>query len=246
MNSSSIKRRLLTLLNIGEVVHVTRKRGQIETKTPLFVACLLLVFAATASRAQKPEPSPPGKTLAQWLALLREPPTDPKKPDRDWSLAPMALARIGAPAAPGVAAALRDGSPSTRRRAAVSLLAMGPKGQAGIPDLIQALKDTEASVRKTSAAALASIGTASSEVVTALAAALKDPEAAVREATATSLGRLRAQAAIAALTEATKDTNGAVRQAAERALRRVEGRDEAVPQKGPPSKNAPKATPQTP
>jgi len=203
-------------------------------------------LVAGGIRAQEAEPSSDGKPMSHWLGLLNETPKDPSKPNPEWSRAPMELAKIGVPAVPGLKAALQNASASTRRRAALSLLAMGRKGEPAAADLAKATKDSETAVRQTSAAALGSIGATSSEVVAALVAALKDPEAAVREAAATSLGRLKAVEATPALTEATKDGNGAVRTSAARALRRIAGKDETGPKAAAPGADSQRTLPPSP
>lgn len=205
-----------------------------------------LFVVAPGVRAQDVEPSSAGKPMSHWLGLLNETQKDPTKTNPEWSRAPMELAKIGGPAVPGLTAALQNGSASTRRRAALSLLAMGRKGEAAASDLAKGTKDSETPVRQTSAAALGSIGAASREVVAALVAALKDPEAAVREAAATSLGRLKAAEATPALTEATQDGNGAVRASAARALRRIAGKRETAPKAASPGADPQKTSPPSP
>jgi HEAT repeat protein len=187
----------------------------------VLTASLGLVLSGSRSGGEESEPAYLGKPMSHWLTLLREEAKDPKSPDTDWSRAPIALAHIGEPAARGVASALGDASPSTRRRAALSLLAMGPKASAAAADLVKALHDDTAPVRQMAAQALGLAGVASADVVAGLIAALKDPETAVREACATSLGRLGAHEAQPALTEATTDPNWAVKDAAAKALERI-------------------------
>jgi HEAT repeat protein len=184
---------------------------------------LCLVLLAAALGAEEPEPAYLGKPLSHWLALLRAEPKDPKKPEAEWSRAPTALAHIGEPAVDGVIAALRDPSASNRRRAAVSLLAMGPKAGSAAPALVKALADAAVPVRQTAAAALGATGVATDEVAAALISALKDREAAVRESAATSLGRLRVKAAVTDLEATHADPNAAVREAARKALGRIRG-----------------------
>jgi len=216
----------------------------VKTSTCSVAASSWLLAALTA--ASPAQYSPPDKTIEQWIALLRQPPMDAKHPDREWSMAPMALASIGEPAALAVTAVLRDDSPSSRRRAAVSLMAMGAKARVAVPELTARLKDDDATVRQTAAAALGLIGLVSAEVVDGLVETLVgDAQAAVRESAATSLGRLKDKRAIAGLREATRDANGAVRQSAARALRTIErgtnpGTPEAHSQGSSPPEESPK------
>jgi HEAT repeat protein len=190
-----------------------------------------VMLVPTAAWAQAADPSYAGKPMSHWLALLREPPKDPKKPEPEWSRAPVALAQIGEPAVRGITLALQDPFAGTRRRAATSLVAMGPKAKDAAPALVTALKDRETAVRQMSATALGEIQVTSTDVVAALMGALKDAEPRVREAAATSLGRLHAAAAVPTLEAGSRDPNKAVQAASLKALSRI--------REASPSPNAP-------
>jgi HEAT repeat protein len=180
-----------------------------------------LALLAAPVGAVEPESEYLGKSMSHWLQRLREVPQDPKKPEAEWSRAPMALAHIGEPAVGGVVLALGAASPLTRLRAATCLLAMRPHPEEASPALLTALKDEESGVRQTAAAALGAGRAASPDIVSGLTEALKDAQPRVRESAVTSLGRLGAVDAVPALEAVAGDPNAAVRAAGLKALARI-------------------------
>jgi len=96
-----------------------------------------------------------------------------------------ALGEIGAPAVPGLLAALRNAERWVREAAADTL---GRIGAPAVPGLLAALRDADWRVRRAAAAALGEIGDAAA--VPGLLAALGDAEEYVRRAAAAALRNL--------------------------------------------------------
>jgi len=164
-----------------------------------------------------------------------------------------ALGEIGAPAVPGLLAALRDAEEDVRRAAAAALgkigdaaavpgllaalgdagwyvreaaaAALGQIGAPAVPGLLAALRDADADLRRAAAAALKQIGT---PAVPGLLAALGDADADVREAAAEALGQIGDAAAVPGLLAALGDADWRVRRAAAAALGQI-GDKAAVP-----------------
>lgn len=82
------------------------------------------------------------------------------------------LAVIGAPAAPSLGRALREGSPRLKRGAATALGLIGELADSAVPDLFRALDDQDAGVRESAAFALADLGVRTRLAVPELAALL--------------------------------------------------------------------------
>jgi HEAT repeat protein len=178
---------------------------------PAIAALFLLALCAGPSLARDDEPSLAGKTLSEWLTMLRE----DKNPDHRRA-ALLALERIGPQKSrkivPAIIVSLReDSEEKVRAAAAVALGRIAGKARADKDDdlRLEPIRD-------------------------ALAAALRtDQSGRVREAAATGLGRLEgdARAVVGTLALALKDTHPGTRTAAADALRRM-GKDarEALPE----------------
>jgi HEAT repeat protein len=183
----------------------------------LTLAALLLVAAPSARPDDAPEPVLRGKTLTEWLDLLRQ--------DKEYRsrLAGLIAAEAIGPlqsnkVVPAVVVALRDDTDERLRRAAAQALGrMGEKiaartSEERIPfttarDALSASMRTDPAgpVRAAAAAALGKIGKGEASVaVSDLAGALKDAFPEARAAAADTLRRLGPDArdATAALTEA--------------------------------------------
>jgi HEAT repeat protein len=134
-----------------------------------------------------------------------------------------ALGEIGAPAVPGLLAALGDADADVRRMAAAALGEIGDA--AAVPGLLAALRDANWYVSKAAEAALGEIGDAAA--VPGLLAALGDADWYVRKAAAAALGQIGAPA-VPGLLAALRDADADVRRTAAAALRRI-GDAAAVP-----------------
>jgi HEAT repeat protein len=134
-----------------------------------------------------------------------------------------ALGEIGAPAVPGLLAALRDAEEDVRRMAAAALGEIGDA--AAVPGLLAALGDASWYVREAAAAALGQIG---APAVPGLLAALRDAEEDVRREAAKALRRIGDAAAVPGLLAALGDASWYVREAAAAALGEI-GDAAAVP-----------------
>jgi HEAT repeat protein len=109
---------------------------------------------------------------------------------------------------------LRDGNPSDRQRAAISLGNLGDKR--AVQPLIEALKDGDSFVRDFAVRALGKIG--DSRAVEALIRAMGDDNLLVRRSAAASLGVLKDPEAVEPLIKALKDGDSLMRRAAAIAL----------------------------
>jgi HEAT repeat protein len=185
------------------------------------ILCAALLSALTA-QAEEVEPSFEGKSLSQWMTLLKEVPKDPAHASQDWRKAPWALGKIGVPALPGLITTLEDPTPSVRLRAIRPIVAMGHVASDAAPTLARCLKDGDPHVRQWAAVALGQIGPAAAGGGPGLIEALKDPEPTVRQAAAAALGTLGNLEAVEPLQSATADTNLAVQKAARLALQRLQ------------------------
>lgn len=101
-----------------------------------------------------------------------------------------ALSQAGQPAIPGLVAALSDGDPAVRRRAAWALGMMVPRPGGALSSLGIALRDGDAEVRRRAADALGRIGPEAATQAPALRASLGDPDPNVRFGSARALGQI--------------------------------------------------------
>ena len=182
----------------------------------------IALLAGMAGYAEEAQPSFEGKSLSQWMSLLKEVPKDPAHASQDWRKAPWALGKIGVPALPGLITTLEDPAPSIRLRAIRPIVAMGGAASDAAPGLARCLKDGDPRVRQWAAVALGQIGPAAAGGGPGLIEALKDPEAAVRQAAAAALGAIGTPEAIEPLQSAATDPNLAVQKAARTALQRLQ------------------------
>ena len=197
------------------------------------------VPAAAPATPTPPPPAPlPAATVAprRDTAPLAVPTPTPSVP-RPVTPTPVATpeptptpARPAEPAAPAVdpevqrlVAALGDGDPAARRRAAQDLASLGPEAAPALTALTAALGDRTPDVRLRAAEALGRIGPAGRPAVPALAQALRDADPMVRAEAAKTLGLMAEAAAPAAvpLGEALASPDVAVRREAAKALARV-------------------------
>jgi hypothetical protein len=100
------------------------------------------------------------------------------------------LAALVNAAAPAIAAALRETSPSDREALSRFLGAMAPTARPMVPSLIQGLRHERAEVRLGAAMALGAMGAAGRPAADELRRALDDPDAEVRVAAADALRRV--------------------------------------------------------
>jgi HEAT repeat protein len=133
-----------------------------------------------------------------------------------------ALGQIGAPAVPGLLAALRDADWNARLAAAEALGEIGDA--AAVPGLLAALRDASLYVREAAAKALGEIG---APAVPGLLAALRDADWNARLAAAEALGEIGAPA-VPGLLAALRDESRQVRKAAAWELGKI-GDAAAVP-----------------
>jgi HEAT repeats len=168
------------------------------------------------------EPSFEGKTLSQWMVLLKEVPKDPARTSSDWRKAPWAVGKIGVPALPRLIEALGDPEAPVRLRAIRPIAVMGAVASDAAPALASRLDDGDAQVRQWAAVALGQIGPPAAGAVPRLAACLRDTNAPVRQAAAAALGAIGAQEGIDPLRDATTDPNPGVQRAARLALQRLQ------------------------
>jgi hypothetical protein len=127
------------------------------------------------------------------------------------------LVKIGKPAVPALSAALKDGDPYVRERAATALGEIGDVS--AVPVLNAALKDSDSTVRRMAAGALGEIGDASA--APALSEALKNSDSTVRLMAASALGKIGDVSTVRALSAALKDGDPHVRNRAAWALGKI-------------------------
>jgi len=184
-------------------------------------AALVALLAGLAARAEVGA-SFEGKTLGQWMALLKEVPKDPARTSSDWRKAPYAVGKIGVPALPGLIEAMDDADAGVRLRVIRPIVVMGSSASDAAPALAIRLGDTDAQVRQWAAVALGQIGAPAAGAVPKLAEALKDSEPSVRQAAAAALGAIGSTDAIDPLNEAADDPNAGVQRAVRLALQRLQ------------------------
>ena len=189
---------------------------------PRLAGLALALLGFVGLLAAETGPSFEGKSLGQWMTLLKEVPKDAARASQDWRKAPWALGKIGVPALPGLIAALDDADPHVRLRAIQPIVAMGSAASDAAPALAARLADSDARVRQWSAAALGQIGPPAAGAVPGLVEALRDSEPTVRQAAAAALGAVGAPEAIEPLRGAATDPNLGVQRAARLALQRLQ------------------------
>jgi HEAT repeat protein len=172
-------------------------------------ACLLLTIALIAHRPgwagaeEKPEPAYQGKTVSEWIEMLRSPRGD------EIGKAADALAVIGAPAVPRLLEALKDKDPLLRRGAAWALGDMEKKAHRAVPALCIVIeKDHDTDVRVHALFALRLIVPGAKGVVSTLLAAAKDPDEGVRAEAFHALSEIAPEdpAVVPLLAESLKDS----------------------------------------
>jgi HEAT repeat protein len=141
-----------------------------------------------------------------------------------WSMAGVALSRMGQSAYRAVVPLAQDGDPGVRREAVRTIGKLAEAkadGGDGSPDLLRHLDDEDAEVRAVAAAYLGVIHRDAGAVVPALARASADPSALVRMNACNALAMFGAESAPAVpeLRRALDDPDKDVRAGAERALR---------------------------
>jgi hypothetical protein len=100
------------------------------------------------------------------------------------------LAALVSAAAPAIAKALQETSPSDREALSQFLKAIAPTATPMFPSLIQGLRHERAEVRRAAALALGAMGSAGKPGADELRRALDDPDADVRAAAADALERI--------------------------------------------------------
>lgn len=164
-----------------------------------------------AKKTEKKEDTILGKTIGEWIKILREH-ENPKF--RRAALIALeygsAASRTGLPTI--LEAVEKDKDPQVRREAVMVLGRLGPEAKGTLKTLAAALQNDKAeTVRESAATALGNKKFAESaqDYVSVLADALKDPHAGTRLAAATALRNMGdlAKPAVPALTETVKNRN---------------------------------------
>jgi HEAT repeat protein len=174
-------------------------------------AALCLVLGACGSDPGPPDPAP---LVADLLS------GDPQKS----GAARLELITMGGPAAPALAAVLREGDSAERSLAATTLWGMGARGQAAVPDLAAALGGTDLELRIACAMALENMGPSAREAVPALTKALRDRERRVRQAAVKALGAIGPDAS-SALPALEREIKRESWPEAEEAVRRIRSKE---------------------
>jgi HEAT repeat protein len=141
--------------------------------------------------------APPGPDRELWIATtdamlelfesgLGDAAVHRRRAVSDWP----ELAVLVDAAAPAIAAALRETSPSDRQALSRFLGAVAPTARPMVPSLIQGLRHERAEVRLGAAMALGAMGAAGRPAADELRRALDDPDAEVRVAAADALRRV--------------------------------------------------------
>ncbi len=192
----------------------------------------LLALATAVPLRAADEPNFNGRTLSEWLAILKDDPLVRKRKAALVALGQMVSGdeESRKKAMPGVAKSLKvDGNAGIRAQAA-TLMGQQPVEAAAlvVGDLAEALRsEKDSDVRKELAAAAGKFGRLSGSAVLPLADVLKDPKAETRAAAADALGRIGKEARKAApyVVPLAKDADRAVRFAAVFALGRLDPDD---------------------
>jgi hypothetical protein len=188
------------------------------------IVTLGVLGVGSAYGADQNEPQIGGKTVSQWIKVLKSgrtptargqaaqmlgslgPKAKAAVPDLIEALkkdhgqvsyyATSALSQIGAPAVPALKKAVKDKDPSLRAAAATVLAHMRPAPKGTVALLIELLKDDKSEdVRAAAAAALIPVHKQAKSAVEPLLHALKDPSQDVRERAALALRWIDPEAA---------------------------------------------------
>ncbi|MBX3399989.1 MAG: HEAT repeat domain-containing protein [Gemmataceae bacterium] len=192
----------------------------------------ILTLAIVLPLRAADEPNFNGRTLSEWLAILKDDSLVRKRKAALVALGQMVAGdeETRKKAMPGIAKALKvDGNAGVRAQAA-ALMGQQPIESAAlvVGDLAEALRsEKESDVRKELAVAAGKFGRLSGSAVLPLADVLKDPKPETRAAAADALGRIGKEARKAApyVVPLTKDADRAVRFAAVFALGRLDPDD---------------------
>src|SRR5262245_40640575 len=117
----------------------------------VLISSLAAPWAVQFAAAQDKEPVYDGKTVSEWVALLKD------KDDKVRLKAAFWLRQAGPEAkaaVPGLLDSLKDKNVSVRQESAFALGRIGPPAKPAIPSLINALKDEDYYVRYGSVFAL--------------------------------------------------------------------------------------------
>lgn len=200
------------------------------SRTLSLLLAVLLALPLTATAAD--DPSFNGRTLTEWLAILKDDTLVRKRRAAVVSIGQMMSGNSDArtKAIPALAKALKtDGNAGVRAQVANLLGQQGVEDAAQfLPDVAEAMRnEKDSDVRKEMAVAAGRFGKLSASVVLPLIDLLKDPAAPTRAAAAEALGRIgkdsrRAGPTIVALAA---DKDRAVQYAAVFALGRIDPED---------------------
>jgi HEAT repeat protein len=199
-------------------------------KRIILISVVALLAAAPLPAAD--EPSFNGRSLSEWLAILKD---DPLVRKRKAALVALGQMISGSEesqkkAIPGIAKAMKvDGTAGVRAQAA-TLLGQQPLEAAPLVlgDLAEALRsEKDSEVRKELAIGVGKFGRLSGSAVLPLVEVLKDPAAPTRAAAADALGKIGKEARKAApyVVPLAKDADRSVRAAAVFALGRLDPDD---------------------
>ena len=168
-------------------------RWILEGKDDSVARGLASVLRSADLSAQGPEAERWNGTVQAFGALLESALADAsahrRREPTQW---PELAALVGA-AAPAVAAALQETSPSDRETMLRFMQAVAPSATPMVEPLIQGLSHESAEVRRGAAMGLGALGTAGRGAKAALERALQDPDADVRAAAADALRRIESR-----------------------------------------------------
>ncbi|QEL19535.1 HEAT repeat domain-containing protein [Limnoglobus roseus] len=198
----------------------------------LFRLLLAILFLTPAMSRAADDPSFNGRTLTEWMAVLKDDSLVRKRRAAVVSLGQMMSGNAEAQtkAIPALARALKNDSNAALRGQVANLLGQQPVEVAAqfLPDMAEALRnEKDADVRKEISLAVGHYGKLSASVVLPLIDVLKDTAAPARAAAADALGRIGKDARRAAptLVPLAADADRAVQYAAVFALGRIDPDD---------------------
>lgn len=172
--------------------------------TPLiFCVCLNATVIVPASAQEPKEPTRNGKTLKEWILLLKSKDSN-ERAQAAWNIEQIAARTLAArEAVPDLIEALGDSNPYLSQSAHIALWRIGPDA---VPALIEALQSKNERQRTRAASALGAIGPPAKAALPALTQLLKHKDWRTREYAARSLGYLRHEGkpAVPALLDAFK------------------------------------------